>query len=686
MTAKQSLGTGSTLSAAQMVAKQSRFNYRSFNPSSPKADHPKPEVDGLLVEGLVPKALMDTTALTVKMTGMGEEHSGDEAELVLYDQRIGDDPEKHGVVIGTTMPLPPPPRSFPFNFPLLTDSLPDDDRSNASTFYKLRFRVWRGDTGNADYSLPLDIRADKFAPYQSKVDGVRSSGPKPSFRNVPGDVIDDSWLRSNTELQLTIDASYPFYRSNDTLNVFVSDTYSDTALPTPTFSIKMPASGLVDIPVANLVLPTTGKYYVYCNHVDVVGNISKVSFARELEVNLRPEPEMGIPVIPKAILPDVLDLKDFESPVYVFVERKQHWLDTDNILLYVDSDSSPVQQLPVGSGRQLRFTLNYIHLKHLITDPYTLVDTKLYYRLLRGIELPRKSNEQPFTFDHTYRGMLNPNMPDLVNPEMVPVDVLGDSKKLNHVTAADRGKPVTIETIVQKPGGTWESYGDEIARFWFDGKEVKNFPLLGGPVPLLTFEMDSSVIDDAGPGVKIGQWSIEEGGARNVMFSPKTPVTIDEVSVTFPKPTVATFEVDDGAGGRKRVVNCRSMTGSGTNRLLPVDVIIDDVHMPTGTIVRVYSVGTEDSAGLNEIPGTDFFEDYEITGLEVGKVFQVNIQPYLTKVKAIQPTAGSGLPNGYIKVWYTVPVNGIDKKSIEFLNEVALLGSGGNYCEGTPTL
>ncbi len=685
MTAKQSLGPISELSTAQMVAKQSRLNYRSFNLPAPKANNPAPEIDGLIDGGRVPKVLMDTPALTVKLMGVLDENDRDSAELVLYDQRNGDDPEG-GVVIGTEVFLPPLPRTYPIDFPLPTADLPDDDKGNDSTFYKLRFRIYGGGTGNPDNSDPLEVRADRFAPYQSKVDGVRSSGPKPTYRNVPGDVIDDAWLKANTELQLTIDPSYPFYRTNDTVRVFVSDTYSDTAPPTPTYSTKMPASGLVNVPVANLGSPTTGKYYVYYNLTDSVGNISKVSFANALEVNLRPEPEMGIPTIPKAVLPDVLDLKEFDSLVYVFVEVKLHWLDTDDILLCVNSDSSPVKQLKVGSGTQLRFTLNYIHLKHLITDPYALVDTKLYYYLKRGIDTPRKSLEQPFTFDHTYRGPVNPNLPELENAEMVPVDVLGDSATLNHVTAADRGKPVTIKTTVQKPGGTWVSYGDEIARLWFDGKEVTNIPLMGGPVPLLTFDMASTVIDAAGPGKKIAQWSIEEGGGRNVMFSPKTEVTIDEVSVTFPQPTVPIYEVDDGAGGRKRVVNCRSVAGSGTNRLLPVTVIIDPVHMPIGSTVMVHSVGTEDPAGLVEIPGTEFSEGYPINGGEVGGVFQVNIQPYLTKIKPIQPTRASGLPNGYIKIWYIVMVNGKPEKSIEFLNEVALLNPAGNYCEGTPTL
>ncbi|MGE8179354.1 hypothetical protein [Pseudomonas fluorescens] len=685
MTAKESLGPVSKLSTAQSIAKQSRSNYRSFNFAGPKANNPKPEIDGLIEEGLATKTLLDTPALTVKLMGVIGEHDNDSAELVLYDQRNGDEPEG-GVVIGAEVSLPPLPRTYPIDFPLQTDRLHDDNRGEFSTFYKLRFRVYGGGTGNADNSNPLELRIDRFAPYQSKIDGVRSSGPKPVYRNVPDGVIDDAWFKLNTELQLTIDTSYPFYRTNDIVKVYVSDTYSDTAPPTPTYSTTLPPSGLVNIPVSDLGSPTTGKYYVYYNLTDSVGNISKVSFANVLEVNLRPEPVLFAPTIPKAVLPDVLDLKDFETPVHVIVKRPLHALDDDYIILYADSDESPIQQLKMGSGAELRFTLNYIHLKHLITDPYAVIDTKLYFYLKRGIEPSRKSPEQPFIFDHTYRGPINPNLPETENGEMVPVDVLGESQTLNHVTADDLGKPVTIKTTVQKPGGRWESHGDERVKFWLNGKVVKEISLTGGAIPLLTYEMPPSDIEDAGPGKKIAQWSIEEDGGRNVMFSPKTEVLIDERSVTFPAPTVPTYEVDDGAGGRKRVVNCRSVAGIGINRLLPVTVIIDAAHMPKDTVVTVYSIGTEDADGLVEIEGTEFDEDYTIMDGDVGGVFQVNIQPYLTKIKPIQPTADSGLPNGYIKIWYTVPVNGKPAKSREFLNEVALLNPANNYCEGTPSL
>ena len=257
---------------------------------------------------------------------------------------------------------------------------------------------------------------------------------------------------------------------------------------------------------------------------------------------------------------------------------------------------------------------------------------------------------------------------------MTVVTVIGDSGTLNHITADDRGKEVTISTPMITAPVTWTPIGDETARLWFNGTEVHSESLAAGTVPVLTFQMPATVIDAAGPGKKIAHWTVEETGGRNVMRSRPTEVTIDPVRVVLPAPSVRLFN---------GFVSCRYLTVPDFE--LPVTVTIDPLHMPTNTVVTLKSVGTTDAAGLDEIPGTEFSDTYTINGSEVGGVFVKNIQPYLTKLKPIQPPKSSGLPNGYIKIWYQVTIAGMPTNSLEFLNEVSLLNASSNYCEGTPT-
>ncbi|POA29431.1 MULTISPECIES: hypothetical protein [unclassified Pseudomonas] len=159
-------------------------------------------------------------------------------------------------------------------------------------------------------------------------------------------------------------------------------------------------------------------------------------------------------------------------------------------------------------------------------------------------------------------------------------------------------------------------------------------------------------------------------------------MTAKESLTQFPAPTAPVFHIVDG-GITKQIVNCKSLTLDGADRWLLVAVPIEPKLMPKGTHVMVHSVGTVDATGREEIPGTKFYKDYTVTGVEVGGQIQVHV-PYVPYIKHIQPPMESGLPSGYIKIWYIFEVNGSPTKSDEFFHQVMLLSSG-LYCEGTPT-
>lgn len=156
-------------------------------------------------------------------------------------------------------------------------------------------------------------------------------------------------------------------------------------------------------------------------------------------------------------------------------------------------------------------------------------------------------------------------------------------------------------------------------------------------------------------------------------------MTAKENLIEFPAPTAPVFQTGDG----KWVVNCKSLRVVGTNRWLDVTVPIEGKFMPKGTDVMVHSVGI-DASGQQEIPGTQFFEEYRVTGQEAGGHFEVQV-PYEPFIKKIQPPQNSGLRSGHVRIWYAFKINGNPIKSHEFFHEVRLLDSTGRYCEGTPT-
>jgi hypothetical protein len=418
-------------------------------------------------------------------------------------------------------------------------------------------------------------------------------------------------------------------------------------------------------------------YFIWYVLRDVVGNESDPALSGSFNVRRLPPPSLIDCVIPKGISPDVIDLEDLETPVFVNVPYTTNGQENDRIIPTVTNGTLPISlgSQPLGTApRTLQFPISTSRLLALWGSATAAVPIVASYQFSRGLEPLRPSTNTDSALDFSYRGPVNPVFPGRENPNMTKVTVVGPSNTPNHIIADDRGEDADISTPMITAPITWTPTGDETARLWFNGVAVDSQLLPAGPATPLTFTIDAAVIDAAGPGTKIAYWTIEETGGRNVIKSPDTEVIIDNVRVSLPPPTVRLFN---------GYVSCRYL--AFPNFELPVTVTIDPTYMPTGTVVTLKSVGTEDAQGLVHIAGTEFSKDYPIAGTETGGFFVENIQPYLTKLKPIQPPRSSGLPNGYIKIWYEVTIFGVPTPSVSFLNEVSLLNDSGNYCEGSPT-
>ncbi|MBU6957285.1 hypothetical protein KRR23_05985 [Pseudomonas sp. CVAP len=641
--------------------------------------HPAPVIDGLIENGLLPKVLLDQSDVVVKLVALNEYHAGDTAELHLIDPRK---PFPSIVYVGPQQDLPATAAGYPQYFALPSAELLDNDVANASTHYRVKLIVTSGDTGNDIPSKELDNWIDRNAPYQSKYNGGYIRPVRPAFLNVPPDqVIDERWLEDNSHLELEVDTGYPFYLMSDFIRVSISDTVpgADSPLPNEVFSGYLNYSGLVNIPVETFkgYLGADRPLYVAYSITDSVGNASKVSLHTYLDVKRRPEPVLQAPTLPVLGLDGVLDLEKVQPTPRCYVPRPEHSLPTDRILLYLDDVAVAEQAVGEGPG-PLVFALSYLVIRQLPIDHETLYEAHLSYQFKRDSELPRQSPTLTFDIDFMEAGPKSPNLPDLINPQMVNVELRGASGTLNHITSEDHGKPVTIRTPMKNPGDPWVVLGNETVGLWFAGNLIYTLPLTGTEIEL-TYEMPWLVIEQAGPGNHNAFWTIQWGGSKNVFRSERTVVTVDAAAaVEFSPPSAPTYTIIDN-GVSKEIINCRSLTGTGADLQLTVTVPVDVTYMPKGSVVEVHSVGTYDRLGFEIIEGTQFFGTYTITGSEAGKVFTLNIQPYSTKIKPIQPPLESGMLNGVIKIWYVVRVNGQPVSSEMFVREVRLL-SGGMYC------
>lgn len=629
-----------------------------------------PEIVGLIVDRLVPKAVLDPGPVKVKFkTGtIVAPFDGDQWEFFQRKGPLGSDTM---VDSGDLGPVAGRPVEVDIDVP--TASLVDDDTSNASTTWEFQLVTYSGENGNPDNSNWIVAEIDRFAPETDKATGTEFKPEKVDFTNLPTGIIDDAWLEANQTLNLRVNIAYEFKRDDDEIEVYAGTSYgTGTSLGKQALT-----SDTVQIPSANLP-KLDARYYIWYVLRDVVQNESEPALANLFNVSRVPPPVLKDCVIPKGTLPDVIDLKDLEDAVYVNVDRPDNGQDADRISLTISNGTLPISlgTQPLGAlPSTLQFQAITSRLLALWDDATAAVPITAQYDFLRGTEPAVPSVVTNSALNFLYVGPENPGFPGVENPEMVNVEVKGESGTLNHITAADRLANVTISTPMVAGGNAWVPVGGEVARLWYNGVDVHNETLVAGAVTPLTFDMTPAIIDAAGPGEKQAWWTIEDlTVSPNVIKSLNTKVQVDPIQVVLPKPTVQLFN---------GFVSCRYLTRPDFE--LPVTVPIDATHMPTGTVVTLNSVGTTDAGGLVVIPGTDFTDTYTIDGSETGGVFVKNIKPYLTKLKPIQPPASAGLPNGHIKIWYSVDIAGVPNPSAEFLNEVSLLNTSNNYCDGTPT-
>ncbi|MBC8997537.1 hypothetical protein IAI51_13460 [Pseudomonas sp. N40(2020)] len=668
MTIEEKIGKGKKLTAQEVAAK-SRLELRTSTVNVGLLAE-SPIIVGQIVDNLIPKSILDPGPMIVRFDTktIAVPHADDEWELL---QRKGT--SGAGTLVDSDVFGPIATRPEFVDIPVPTTGLLDDDLTKMSTTYQFQFIHYKGSDGNPDETAWVTAEIDRTAPEEDKVSGVKYKPEALIFLNLPAPrLIDDEWLKNNSQLSLSVNIGYEFYRPDDVIDIFIDTNYgAGTAVHSQPLT-----SATVNIPQAQLP-KLDSLYFIWYVLRDVVGNESDPALSGSFNVRRLPPPSLIPCVIPKGISPDVIDLEDIETPVFVNVPYTTNGNDNDRIIASVTNGTLPISlgNQPLGTApRTLQFQITTSRLLALWGNATAEVPITANYKFSRGLEPLIDSVDTNSALDFTYRGPINPVFPGRENPNMTKVTILGDSKTPNHIIADDRGKNAEISTPMITAPVVWTPIGDETAKLWFNGVAVDTQLLTAGAVTPLSFTLLPAVIDLAGPGTKIAYWTIEETGGRNVMKSLDTEVTIDNVRVALPAPSVRLFN---------NLVSCRYLTLG--DRELPVTVPIDATYMPTNTVVTLKSVGTSDSQGLIEIPGTEFSKTYTITGSETGGQFVENIQPYLTKLKPIQPPFSSGLPNGYIKIWYEVTIFGVPTPSLEFLNEVSLLNDSGNYCEGTPT-
>lgn len=631
-----------------------------------------PEFVGLLPGRLLPKTIIDSGTAQVRFLTSTILTPEDNDLYELY-QRKGPGGTETMIADDNLGPVAGRPAEVLIDVP--TAALVDDDVNKASTTWEFQLSVLNGKNGNRDDSNWFTVEIDRNPPEVDKGSGTKFQPERALYLNLPNKTVDDAWLANNEFLQISINRSYEFYNASDTIHVYSGPTYGAGKL----LHTQRLTADTVEVPSAELP-KTDSREYLWYTLTDATGNISELAVANDYQISRTPPPIFHDCEFPQGISPDPIDLNDLQGTVYLNVKRPDNAQDTDRIAAAVTNGKLPVGlgTRVLGAATVLQFPITTSRLLALWDNATAAVPINGSYKFFRGTDPEVAPPGTDSEINLLAPGPSNPGFPDIKNPNMVEVTVEGASGTKNHITASDRLADITFSTPMIKTGDTWVPVAGDIARFLINGEEIAEFTLTAGDTDPLTHTMKPDEFDAiiGAPGQKQAYWTIENSATSPaVIESLNTAVQVDLAKVDLVAPTVTLFN---------GYVSCAHLTRP--DRELPVTVTIDAVHMPKDTVVTVYSEGYEDSLGTKKIRGTEFSDTYTVLGTENPAEFVLNVKPYLTKLKPIQPPFSSGLPNGYIKIWYSILISGAPNPSKEFFNEVSLLNSSNNYCEGTPTI
>lgn len=683
-----------------------------------------PVIVGQLPDGrLTYKQLREDRTIQIQLAEI-EDSSGDGGERVaLHRVPAGELPvDGDPATLVEEKSKPAGGWTFPIVFNVPTTQLVD--RFNVAgdyARYDFIFLIYDS-FDNPDTSPATVALVDLTAPYQRQPGGGNGTGPRPTLLTLGSTVpaeINDAWLNDPANaggLTLTIPTSYTKYEPGVDKVTFCISQQTTFALmlgETPAFKGLLPAGGTINISRDSLRSLPDGTYYYAYDLEDGPGNISNNSAITNLFRRVSaPAPVLAAPQIPVTGADGRTPI-NFTTvappPSKTIMEIRytpaSNWLSGDRIIPVISSDGSggPIalteQTVPApGTSGTLTFEVDADTWAAVFGDPNGTeeVEFEYWYELERSTITPNTTSPSAFgVLDFVYAGPEQPNLPDLLNPNIDPVSVQGAGTPApapNTLTPAQAGFDAlmvwTLWTDALRP-----ITGREVVTFFYQDKQV------GAPIPVRIGDTEVTTIlpwdtiraEGNGTGANARKAYIKVGypGSANVMSqTPPTDVQVTAIVINLPVPqlVISGYRTPTGSTIAERIatsINCPSfnhpVVANGPmppfqTRRLRIR-IRPDANIPAGATVDLDFEGRVSNAvGAAAIPGTQITR----TGT---MPTSGNLEFFLTEYNQIRliqlPPTGTTRPaTRYARIAYTV--NGV---TAETTVPVALLNSSLVYCE-----
>lgn len=685
-------------------------------------------VDQLPDNRLTYKQLREDRSIKVKLTDIEDKSSegGAKVELHLFPEGVIPSVGDPTYVVATKVKADQAGGdwTYPIEFDVsVTPLIERFDISGEYTRYGSAFHIF-DIYGNSDTSSPFtEILVDLTAPYQRQPGGPNGTGTRPTLLTlgaaVPA-VIDDAWLNDPANaggLNLTIPTAYQkFEAGNDKVNFYISTQTTFSLMQGEEAAAKdfpLPAGGVINVPLAFLIALNEGTYYYSYNLTDLPGNISNNAAITTMFRRVRtPAPDLDVPRIPvtgtTGRTPITFStVHPAPTKAIMEVDFPRNSLPGDRIIPYINSIpaggpiSLPEQVIPpAGTSGPLTFELDYDTFALVFGDANGAeeVEFDYWYELNRSTITPNPVSPSAFgVVDFAYAGPEQPNLPELDNPNILPVVIQGVG---NPVPAPNTLGPGQADSTTAMNWPVWTDAsrtvtGREIVKFYYQGKQV------GDPVPVrvgdttVTTTLPWETIRAEGNGTVAGgnpreaYVTIEYPGSANVMkqvVTTKVDVTAIVINLPVPQIIVSAFRTTTALVPERVVtsINCPSLNHPAVaNGPMPPYQprqlrirIRRDANIPTGATVALDFEGrTTNAVGAPAIPDTRITASAPMpaTGdLE----FRLTDYTAIRTIQLPSTMPGQRPPTRYARIAYTV--NGIVSEATV---PVALLNSSLVYCE-----
>ncbi|SFB39430.1 hypothetical protein SAMN03159488_03479 [Pseudomonas sp. NFIX10] len=531
--------------------------------------------------------------------------------------------------------------------------------------------------GNQDWSEEVPIRLDKTGPYLHLQD--------------PDDIPPEVILTSNPITDATLDAEdgveceIPDFDDPDKDRIVVAVGWAD-APPKPSdpidpvVTILLPPLRKVKVPRDRVEPLRSGTHYVSYVLVDPAGNVSKLSWVKEVPVALGALPTNLHPHTVPLAADGLINRDDADHEVTVDIPLYDNPEPEDNI--FVEWGASKLSAFPVGEvpPSVFRIPVSWDRLKSQYDYTNPGVQTvSVGYRVERAptVEFFPNPTTIDVDVDFSVTGPVDPADPDPspVNPLLDKVTVYGDSGGINKLTDADFGRSATAKFKAPYP----IVVGDIFTLYWKGVPVTETYAATGAERPGLTDIVINVTWDE-----------IERGGSHPelpvmyVMSNPinfpnndqesvTTKVGVNAIRVNLPEPSFPDMGSTPGP-----VLNCSHLRSVGGVVGYRIKVPPSSYLVPGDDItLRWRAFGADGTTPIDAVDKNSTFaipDGAQTTGVDWFVEYDAHVLP-------TDPLVGTNR-HAFVEVDYTIPVDGSGKDSIKLRKMVSIaLGSAGATCD-----